>query len=397
MPHATADSSGIGPRIARARKRRALSQQGLAQRMNYSRSHIAQVEAGHKMATPAFVAAAASALAVDPAELFGQPYRGETARDDRVHAMIPHIRHALETIDIPADLEAPPRSLDELKREVAALRRLYMAASYVRLGARLPALLTELSVHVNESPSPRAWELLNASQALAAGLARRLGYNDLAAIGIRGAAEAAEHGDDPNLPRLAGLSRALLLMTMGAWGQGLRLVQHAGTGMDLSSPASRAVYGALQLRAAVLSARAGEESAAWAHFGLAEEVVRRYPERGRDFYALQFNAANVALHGVAVAVELRDFDEAVRRDRAPDFRTTGLPSERRAHHEVDMARALLELGHDRSALGRLLSAEKAAPQMVRYHPAARAVVTHLVDRKRELPEPLRGIQSRMHL
>jgi transcriptional regulator with XRE-family HTH domain len=365
--------------------------------MNYSRSHIAQVEAGHKMATPAFVAAAASALAVDPAELFGQPYRGETARDDRVHAMIPHIRHALETIDIPADLEAPPRSLDELKREVAALRRLYMAASYVRLGARLPALLTELSVHVNESPSPRAWELLNASQALAAGLARRLGYNDLAAIGIRGAAEAAEHGDDPNLPRLAGLSRALLLMTMGAWGQGLRLVQHAGTGMDLSSPASRAVYGALQLRAAVLSARAGEESAAWAHFGLAEEVVRRYPERGRDFYALQFNAANVALHGVAVAVELRDFDEAVRRDRAPDFRTTGLPPERRAHHEVDMARALLELGHDRSALGRLLSAEKAAPQMVRYHPAARAVVTHLVDRKRELPEPLRGIQSRMHL
>ncbi|WP_121436993.1 helix-turn-helix domain-containing protein [Actinomadura pelletieri] len=39
----------IGVRVARARKRRGLTRHGLAQRARYSRSHIAQVEAGARV------------------------------------------------------------------------------------------------------------------------------------------------------------------------------------------------------------------------------------------------------------------------------------------------------------------------------------------------------------
>ncbi|MBB4931399.1 transcriptional regulator with XRE-family HTH domain [Lipingzhangella halophila] len=396
MPEPTYDDT-IGTRVSRARKRRALTQHGLAERARYSRSHVAQVEAGHKVATPSFIATVASVLAVDPTELTGQPYRGETASDDQVHATIPEVRRALETVDIPGELEAPPRELDTLAEEVERLRRLSKAARHVQVGARLPAVLDELAVHAADSGTPRAWTLLNAAEALAAALARRLGYNDLAAGAIRSAGESARRSDDPNLPRLAQLSRALLLLTFGAWPQGLRLVQRAGEGMDTDTDAGRAVAGALRLRAAILSARADEPSAAWEHYAQAVEVARHMPKQAPDFYALQFNRANVALHGAAVAVELRDFDQAVKRDRTIDTTMTGLPPERRAHHEIDMARVYNETGDHDTALRRLLEAERVAPQMTRYHPSARVVIGHLVDVRRTIPEPLRGIQSRMRI
>ncbi|WP_199485231.1 hypothetical protein [Actinomadura craniellae] len=49
----------------------------------------------------------------------------------------------------------------------------------------------------------------------------------------------------------------------------------------------------------------------------------------------------------------------------------------------------------RPALKRLLSAERTAPQMTRYHPSARTMVAHLVDVRRTLPEPLRALHNRM--
>src|SRR5690606_1378281 len=244
-----------------------------------------------------------------------------------------------------------------------------------------------------------AWELLNAAQAAAAALARRLGYSDLAGLAIERAATAAARADDPNLPRLVQLSRALLMMTIGAWEPGLKLVRRAGDGMDVSTPAAKAVYGGLHLRAAVLSARAGNESDAWEHFGAAEEIARSLPPRMPDFYALQFNPANVEVHGVAVAVELMDFDEAIRRDArmVKMWQRSPLPPERRANHEIDMARALVSGKRFEGALRRLVQADRTAPQMARYHPMARETVTRLLDHYRTLPEPLRVLQDRMGL
>lgn len=93
----TDGDEGIGRRIARKRPARGLTQQGLADRSYVSRSLIQQVETGRKPATPSLVAAVAAVLYADPAELYGQPYRSVTPREDRVHTAIPAIRKPLYT------------------------------------------------------------------------------------------------------------------------------------------------------------------------------------------------------------------------------------------------------------------------------------------------------------
>ncbi|WP_433701753.1 helix-turn-helix domain-containing protein [Nocardiopsis sp. CA-288880] len=396
-------SETVGQRVARLRKLRGLTQHGLADRSHVSRGLIAQVETDRKVATPAFIAAISSALRVDATELAGQPYRGETPAQDRVHATIPDLRRALDAVDVPPDLGMDPRSLDTLAREIEALRLASKDAKHLQVGTKLPAVIEELAVHVHTTDSPRAWRLLNAAQALAVSLSRRLGYTDLATSAIKDAAWSAGRSDDPNLPALAQLSRALMMMMYGSWTGGLRLVRSAATRIEQNSPQALAVHGALQLRSAVLSARGtqtGETSAseAWTHHESAVETARQLPARTQDWYALQFNPANVAIHGAAVAVEMGDYDEALRRDAAissPVLLT--LPAERRAHHGIDMARAYVELGRHDKALSSLVVAEKAAPQMTRYHPSARQVAAHLVDRHRSIPEPLRGLMTRMQI
>ncbi|KOX10123.1 helix-turn-helix domain-containing protein [Nocardiopsis sp. NRRL B-16309] len=401
MTHHTEETTG--QRVARLRKLRGLTQHGLADRAHVSRGLIAKVETGDRVATPAFIAAVAGALAADPTELSGQPFRGDTAAKDRVHATIPDMRRALDTIDVPPDLGMAPRPVPVLAREIERLRQCSLNARFVDVGTSLPAVLTELAVHLHTTESPRVWRHINAAQALAASMTRRLGYMDLATAAIKDAATSAGRSDDPNLPALALLPRALMMMMYGSWVTGLQLVRTAAGRLDQDTPQALAVSGALQLRSAILSARGTQtgdttESQAWDHHAQAVEAAQQLPPRAHDFYALQFNPANVAIHGAAVAVEMGDYDEALRRDTeitAPVL--ASLPDERRAHHGIDMARAYVELGKRDKALERLVGAEKAAPQMTRYHPSARGVAAHLVDYHRTIPEPLRGLARRMQV
>ncbi len=56
--------------------------------------------------------------------------------------------------------------------------------------------------------------------------------------------------------------------------------------------------------------------------------------------------------------------------------------ERRAQYLVDVARGHGQTGGDDQALRALLTAERLAPEEVRYQPAARAVVAELLHRER---------------
>ncbi|MFF5264955.1 helix-turn-helix domain-containing protein [Actinomadura viridis] len=386
----------VGVRVARARKRRGLTQHGLAQRSRYSRSHIAQVEAGHKVATPAFVAAVAAALSVDPAEIYGQPYRGRTADTDSVHGSISDLRRAMAYADVGPDLAAPPRTLDRLGTAIDGALELRHQARHVQLSARLPAIVEELTWHAHEVGGPRAWELLNRAHHLAASLTRRLGYHDLSGQIMERAAVSAQRSGDPHLPLMLAHRRALLMMSVAAYGAATRLLDRAIGQADPTRPDVTEVLGSLHLRAAVVCARGRNASAAWPHYEQAVEISRAAGAPTLDEHGTDFNPGNIAIHGAAIALELGDLDEAARRDaRIPEPLLAGLAAERCAHHQIDMARVRLELGEYERALERLLAADRSAPQMTRYHPSARSVVEHLVDVRRTLPEPLRRLHARM--
>lgn len=386
----------VGRRIARWRKQRGLTQVGLAQRANYSRSHLAQVEAGHKVATPVFVAATASALGVDAAVLWGQPF----GQDDRVHAAIPELRRVLAYINVGPELPGPPRDLDALAAEVATARRLEHRAQLGKLGQRLPAVLTELMYWAYETDDPRAWALLSKAFRSAVSLTRRLGYSGDALALLEAGANAARRSQDPHLPALMTLSRALLLIGMNEPKPALALLDRAAGSIHDDRADAGEVRGAIGLRSAIVAARATHDRAehtaqAWDYWGEAAELIRQ-GRVGQPHHGLEFTPANVAIHGAAVAVELGDMDEAARRDRNIDERTLSeLPPERRAHHEIDMSRALVEVGDHNKAEERLESADKIASEMVTFHPTARSVVTHLVNVRRTLPEPLRRLYHRM--
>jgi transcriptional regulator with XRE-family HTH domain len=390
------DDNTIGRRIAFARKRRGFTQMRLAQEAHVSKSLISHVETGSMPATPTLVAAVAGALHVDVSELYGQPYRGNSEASDRVHAAIPEIRQVLAYADVPPSLDAPARSLHLLEAEIARLKRLQGDADHVRMGAALPALIAELSYHAYSDGTGRAWTLLNRAYSVAQSLARRLGYQDLSQVAIERCAAAAARSDDPNLPSLVQLSRALLMLSAGAFDGAIATVDRAIADLPADTDASAVVLAALHLRAAVTAARAGRAADAWEHHGLAAELTAALPRRTPDFYELQVSPDNVAIHQVAVAVELGDYDRAVR-DGADLEPSPHLMAERHAHHQIDMSRAWIWTGRPDKAEGAVLTAERIAPQMTRYHPMARETVTRLVHAHRTLPEPLAGLSTRMGL
>jgi transcriptional regulator with XRE-family HTH domain len=386
--------STIGQRIAHARKFRDLTQAELAARIPCSKSLIAQVERGHKPATPSLIAAAAKALNADLTELTGQPYR--------IHASIPDIRQALVYWDIPPILGIPPRSLAELSAETERVNRLRMEASYVQLGEILPRLIKELTVHAHGArgqDQTLAFRLLAEAYTAVDSMAYKLGYMDLFALAVERMSWAAVQADDQLLRPVSAMRRSSVFLANGAFDGGMTLLARASTELErdvhLDDEAALSVFGTVHLRAAIMAARANRSGLAWDSIDHAGEIANRVGHDTRD-YGLLFGPTNVGIHGVAVAVELGDADEAIRRGqelRLPD----NLPRERSSHHYIDMSRAWLWQGKADKALACVTKAERLAAQRTRYHPMARETVIHLLDHQRRLPEPLRGIASRMGL
>jgi transcriptional regulator with XRE-family HTH domain len=391
----------IGRRIAHARKLRGLTQIGLAGRAHVSKSLVAQVESGHKPATPSVVAAVAAALNVDVTDLTGQPYRGTDARSDRIYAAIPQIRQALVYWDIPPILDVPPRPLDDLATETGRVNRLRMQASYAELGNLLPALIKELTVHAHQArDTERAhvFRLLADAYTAVDSMAYKLGYMDLFALAVERMSWAARQADDPLLGPVAAIRRSSAFLAAGAWDGGLRLLDRAGREIedDLSDrPAALSVLGAVHLRTAIMAARGGRASPAWDGVSRAREVSARIGHDTRD-YGLLFGPSNVAIHEVAVAVELGDADEAIRRGANLTL-PADLSRERSSHHYIDLSRAWLWQHDHVKALACVIKAEQLAPQRTRYHPMARETVARLLDIQRRMPEQLRGIVARMGL
>ncbi|MEU4541988.1 helix-turn-helix domain-containing protein [Nonomuraea dietziae] len=396
------DGEPIGARIAHVRKLRGLTQNELAQRVPCSKSLIAQVERGHKPATPSLVAAVARAVNVDVTELTGQPYRGRTARTDRIHATVSELRQALVYGDVPPDLETPARNLEDLETEVIRIGKLRQAAQYVELGTVLPGLIQELTYSVHELSGPqraRAFGLLSHAFSAADSMVYKLGYLDLFHVAVQRMTWAAEHADDAMLKPVSDVRRSMAFMATGAWDGGLRLLDRTSRrledGQRTGNSTALSVYGTVQLRAAILAARGNRSSAAWAYMQEANETAKRL-QRDTNDYGLFFGPSNVAIHDVAVAVELGDADEAIRRGATLTLAAT-VPAERASHHYIDLSRAWLWAGKRDKALGCVLTAETIAPQRTRYHPMARETVGRLLDVQRRIPENLRGVASRMGL
>jgi len=395
------DGSGIGQRIAEARKLRRMSQEDLATRISFSLSMVRKVEQGKRDATPAFTAAVARALITDVTALTGQPYDQHGHGRDRIHASMPALRHALAYWDLCPELARPIRPWETLRAETVVAAELRRTAQHLSLVNRLPDLLMEVTAATHKSTEgerERYYELLTVLLFAAHSVTYKTGYLDLSGVVEDRISWAASRSSDPLMGALAAWARTTSMLQNGSYDIGLTLLDRIQAEIqpvrtDLER-ASLPVAGSLHLRSGMLAARAGNGQVATAHLTEARAIARHLGDDDHDggWHQLSFGPANVAIHEVAACIELGDGQGAIAKARTLKIPPT-LPPIRAGHHFVDLSRAQLWAGEREAALRSLYQARKLAPQQTRHLPTTREVLRMLVRAHRRSSEPLAKMVS----
>ncbi|GAA3855450.1 helix-turn-helix domain-containing protein [Streptomyces sedi] len=403
------ESESIGQRLRRARLRLGLTQADVAGRLRRTQSWVSKVESGDiELDRASVINALAGVVHIHPNELIERPFSGSTAENQwRVSAAM--TLRELRRYDLAPTFDGSPRSAPALWRAMRGLHRLRDDADNTGILDRLPDLLREaraLAELTTGGEREEAFAVYAVTCKFAHTSAHALGHPELVTLAAERGAWAAERSGDPLLPAVVDWMRAWDMWATADWGDALALGDKALRGVadayERGEPAALRVWGSLQLRAAVSSARAGNAGEADHRLELAAEAARRMgkgPEPGFDRHSLTFSAGNVGIHGVNVALELSRQEEALRRhERLDPALVAALPASRRGHYRMDLARAYLWSGQRDLAVAELSAAERIAPQLVRNHPIARATLRRIVYGERSgVREQLRRMSARFHL
>ncbi|ACU70552.1 transcriptional regulator, XRE family [Catenulispora acidiphila DSM 44928] len=399
---ATYEQEPDGGRIRRLRRRAGLTQAEFGQLMGRSQGWVSGIENGDlELDSVTLIVRAASVLKVYPNEITGRPYDPGTRAEDRGHRAIPALRRVVSRHDLPPDWPVEPRSRRELEAAVEQLAVLRMAARYADLGEAAPNLIREIhaAAYVARSgeESERLHGLLARAYKEADTVAHELGYDDLSTLTTERFRAAAQRAGDPCLSVVFDYLRVRDLWAADLWPDALDLIDGAiGFVGEPRQKEQASVWGSLQLRAAITAALSSKEDEAWQRIALADETARRLGE-GYDPYKLAFCSANVDIHKLAVAVEIRDGARAVAlasQTRLP----ASFPASRRGRFHLDAARGWIYHGGYDQALNEIERAERIAPLLVRNNPVAKAAVRSLLSHERRSQrERLRRMAGRMHI
>ncbi|WP_248965069.1 hypothetical protein [Sphaerisporangium perillae] len=138
--------------------------------------------------------------------------------------------------------------------------------------------------------------------------------------------------------------------------------------------------------------RDNERAQAHKHLNAARETAERIGEDRND-YGTEFGPTNVAIHAVAIAVELGDGGQAL--DLAQGVDTSHMSPERQARFLIDLAQAQAMRRQIGEALHSLEEAERLTPEQTRTHNVARDVARDLIQLSGGRPRPeLRDLAER---
>ncbi|MET9290104.1 helix-turn-helix domain-containing protein [Nocardia beijingensis] len=384
-------STHAGQAIAAERKLAGLSQRQLADRANYSLAMVKAVEQGREPASPAFLAAAARVLRVEPERLTGIPYRELIEKDGPLEGLA-ELRAVLAEGAYVRPLEPPP--LAALAAEMAAVDLAYRNDKGRVALARMPDLLRRLygALH-NAAHGDRGavFSLLCAAYVTTERLCRRFGFIHLAPTALDRLEWAAASADDPLYAAQAKIKRARILMYHHSNDTGLGLVEQALDEIEGDGEAADAVRGYGHLCGAIVAARGIRPDIAAEHIAHARHLAPRM--RGEsDLYGTLFGPANVGIHSAAVALEAGDPGKAAHEGSALVLPKKIAPP-RAGHHWQDVSRAWLMIGKPDQALDALNRARRVAPQQTRLHPSVRETVYGIAAAQRRQTNSLTGFAS----
>ena len=387
-PAAGTGRGDAGQAIAAARKARGLTQLELSRQAAVSLSLVRKIEQGSRPVTPGVRAALATVLGpVRPA--------GEDApAPERIATVLTQLRETMDAYDIPADPLPAPRPLAELRRMTGSATACRLASQYTQLAGQLPGLITDLTATALTSTGheqEQAFGLLALAYRAADAIADKHGYQDMSARATELIRWAAARSADPMLETMSAYVRAELFFTGQHARSGLRILDTAtGPVPPPGEIPGLAMHGALNMRAAVLAARAGMPEEAADRMTEARAAARHVPDG--VYHGTAFGPSSVRVHELALAVEIGDIGHAV--ELAARWQPPrALPAERRSHFHIEAARAYCWAGHRDRAVTALWQARRAAPQHTRCNPAVGEIVAILIRTSRKPPPPLLQLAS----
>ncbi|MEW2089303.1 helix-turn-helix transcriptional regulator [Streptomyces sp. NPDC006682] len=398
------EESSIGDRIARLRLRRKLTQEGLAERAGLSVDIVRKLEQGVRQnARLTTLNALASALDVEPSLLVGQPTTFEV-RDEGDRPSVLALRQAVSPV---SDLLGEESGTEE-PPTIAALQAALRSTEVIRregrmgeIGSLLPQLIHDARAATRAyggAEAAAAQSVLAEAYQVAATTLTALGKDDAAFTALERAREAAAKGDDPHLAAVGVSSLAWVLTKQGRLADAERIATATAERIEpnfRSAPVELALWGVLLLRAATAAVRQGKRETVRELLNLTSAAAAGIGTDRLD-YATPFGPTNVGVAKVNFLVEMEECAEALRAARAvPDL--ASLPPTWRARFHVDRALAYAGLNKDDSALQALLTAERTAPEWMRYHSTSRRLVADLRGRERRRSSPVMELADRLNL
>jgi tetratricopeptide (TPR) repeat protein len=280
-------------------------------------------------------------------------------------------------------------NLRVLTRTASKARDAELSSDYAQLTETLPDLIGQAelaNLRARAADESRVRCLLSDVYAIAGWSLIKADSPAVAWVAAQRAVQLAEQADD--VFRSAAATRCLSEVHMRArnFEEASRTAFLAATYLDMTGNADRALglrlRGAALLSAAAAGARRGDSREAFTALKAATVCADGLGEDRADLGTV-FGPVNVAIHQVAVAMELGSAREAIRHIPRVDLgRLPARLAERRARFLIDVARSYARLHDDQAALDALLEAEQIAPHEVRNHRCTRQVLRDLRSRER---------------
>jgi tetratricopeptide (TPR) repeat protein len=292
-----------------------------------------------------------------------------------------------------------PAALSTLRTKSRKAWDLAHAGQYTELADLLRGLVPDLETAaraLHGSQRAEVFELMAGTyQACSAALAK-LGEPEAAWIAADRAMAAAERAGDALLVAAGAFRLVHVFLAARHYNQAEETARTAADALqsraDDGDPQAMALWGGLTLQRAVIASRVNDPDAAYSHLERAAQVAARLGD-GRNDYNTEFGPSNVALHEIAVAVELGDAGRALRAAAAVD--TSGLSAERRARALIDVARAHTQRRQVSEAVTALREADDITPEQVRGHELVHQLVSDLLAMQDPPSAELRELAGRV--
>ncbi|SCK49982.1 Transcriptional regulator, contains XRE-family HTH domain [Streptomyces sp. WMMB 714] len=378
----------LGRTLRRLRRLASLTQEELAERSDVSVDVIRQLEQQRKhSARLPTLHALANALGVELTTLLGDPPAvASTGENDGPRFVA--VRRAITPVMWGPEPEAPGPEFDleSLRGRIADGWAQYHSAEFEVLMKALPDLIAESrSATVAARPEDRAAAFAALGKVLQLGghLSVRMGKTDLALASLERAIRAAEQSSDPLLAPMMANSVAWTYQRQGRLDDALHVALHAAETIEQGGRRGTAdglkVWGALTMSAATSAARSGDYERAAEMMAAAEKQaarVSKLPEGSDSRMVSVFSPSSVRIERVRLAVQYGHPEEALKlakgmrlsKDTPPSWRTWLL---------LDVARAHTDTGDAAGAVKTLESLRRVAPEWMRHHTLAVAVVRDL--------------------